>query len=726
VIRRSPISPAAFAALLVLAAACGKGRGASKSWPGAPVILVSIDTLRSDHLPMYGYPGVETPALSAFRKEAILFERAYSHVPLTLPSHATVFTGQLPAVNGLRDNLGYHLDTKVPTLAEILKKAGYATGGAVSCIVMTSTSGIGRGFDFFEDSVEAKRANESLGYIQRAGGETEQLLSTWLEAQPPERPFFAFLHLYEPHSPYEPPEPYASRYKGREYDGEIAAADEIAGRFFDRLKKKGLWDRALVIVLSDHGEGLGEHGEDEHGLFLYRGDLQVPLMVKLPGSERAGSSVATPVALSDVFTTIVKAAGLTEVTLPPNAVSLLDVAAGRAGEERRLFAETLFPRIHFGWADTASLIDGPWHYIEAPKPELYDLSKDPREMENLAPGLPPPFRTLRIEMEKRRSGFSAPGKIDPEEAKKLASLGYLSSGAPAGTGPLPDPKDEIGIVHELRNGWSALHAGRYAEAEALFRKLLDKNPRMFDLWELYVRALQKLGRNEEALDSLKKAIATSPENATRFFSTIANLCLRVGRIDEAVQYAKIAREHGDPAAEDVLVRIHLIRKEWDAAEAEAKAMLAARPNKRLPYLVLARVEVQRNNLPKALEMVERARKPSGTREDFAILNLHFLRGDILGRMDRPKEAEPEFLEEIRLFPDNLEAYTSLAALYASEGRLADVREVVRKLVAANPSPDAFALGIKTLTVIGDRSGAEAVRRAGQARFPSDRRLAGRA
>ena len=219
---------------------------------------------------MYGYAGVETPVLSAFRKEAILFERAYSHVPLTLPSHGSIFTGTLPAVHGLRDNLGYTLNPKVPTLAELLKTNGYATGGAISSIVLNGGSGIGRGFDFYEDTVEPKEANQALSRVQRSGAETEQLLARWLEAQPPDRPLFAFLHLYEPHTPYEPPEPYAGRYLSQPYDGEIAYADELVGRFLEVLKKKGLYDRALVVVLSDHGEGLGEHGEDEHGIFLYR------------------------------------------------------------------------------------------------------------------------------------------------------------------------------------------------------------------------------------------------------------------------------------------------------------------------------------------------------------------------------------------------------------------------------------------------------------------------
>jgi arylsulfatase A-like enzyme/Tfp pilus assembly protein PilF len=716
--------PAVLTSLLLLAAACGRSRPTAKSYPGAPVVLVTIDTLRSDHLPMYGYAGVETPVLSAFRKEAILFEKAYSHVPLTLPSHGTIFTGYLPAPNGLRDNLGYRLNAKLPTLAELLKKAGYATGGAVSSFVLNASSGIGRGFDFWEDSIEPTKANEALGRVQRPGAETEQLLAGWLEVQPPKKPFFAFLHLYEPHTPYEPPEPYASQYKDREYDGEIAFSDELVGRFFDFLKKKGIYDRALIIVLSDHGEGLGEHGEDEHGIFLYRWALQVPLLVKLPKGERAGASVPTPVQLSDVFPTVVEVLGIPNAPPPPGTTSLLEVDAGRSVPARTLYAETLFPRIHFGWADTASLVDGTWQYIEAPKPELYDLGKDPTEKENLAPGTPQAFRTLLIEMEKRRAGFAPPGKIDPEEAKKLASLGYLSSGTSAGSGPLPDAKDEIGIIRELKNGSGYLHGGQPAEAVAVFRKLLEKNPRMLDVWDLEVQALQKTERNEEALDALKKAIAAAPEGATRFFVTAANLCLRLGRVEEARQNAEIARGRGDPAARDVLVRIHLMRKEWAAAEKEARAMLAEWPNRRLPYLVLARVEVERKNLPKALELVERATAIGGAHEARAIQSQHFLRGDIFGRMERPKEAEAEFLEEMRLFPEGLDTYSLLAALYASQGRLADVRETVRKLVSANPTPEAYALGVKTLKVVGDRAGADTVRRAAVARFPSDRRFAG--
>lgn len=665
---------------------------------------------------MYGNDKVETPHLASFRKDAILFERAYSHVPLTLPSHGSLFTGQLPAVHGLRDNLGYHLNPAVPTLAEVLRKGGYATGGAVSCIVLSGESGIGRGFDFWEDSLEPSKAFQALSTVQRSGAETEELLASWLEKETWGKPPFAFLHLYEPHSPYEPPEPYATRYKGREYDGEIAWADELLGRFFSRLKALGLYDRALIVVLSDHGEGLGEHREDEHGIFLYRWALQVPLMVKLPKAERAGTKVETPVQLADVFTTVLQTVGVERYPAPPGTLSLLDETALKSSPARKIFAETLFPRIHFGWAETASLIDGPWQYIEAPRPELFDLVKDLAETTNLAPGAPPAFRTLRIEMEKRRAGFTAPGKVDPEEAKKLTSLGYLSSGEGARSGPLPDAKDEITVIRDLRAGSGHLHAGRYAEAVAVLGRLVARNPRMLEVWDLYVQALLKIGKKEEAVDGLKKAIAAAPEESTRFFVTVAEISLTLGKVEEARRHAEIARKRGDPAADDVLARIHLSRGEWDAAEKEALASIAAHPRKRLPYLILARVEVSRKRLPQALALVEKARALPGKVENQVIQNFHFIRGDILGRMNRLEEAEPEFLEEIRLFPDNLDAYAAVVALYGSEGRTEDARAAVRKLLETNSSQVAYVRAINMLSVVGDRVEAERIRRAAATRF----------
>ena len=274
---------------------------------GAPVVIISVDTLRADHLPAYGYRGVETPNLDALRKDAVLFENAYSHVPLTLPSHTSLFTGLLPPQHGVRDNLGYALSTGPATLAGYLKSRGYATGAAVSSIVLSHVTGVGRGFDFYEDTVEPDRISQTLSRVQRHGNETAALLSDWIGPHA-DQPFLAFLHLFEPHTPYEPPEPFASRYK-LPYDGEIARADEIVGGFLKYLKDQDVYDRALIVFLSDHGEGLNDHGEDEHGVLLYREAIHVPLMVKFPRSRRAGESVSAPVALTDVFPTVAEVTG---------------------------------------------------------------------------------------------------------------------------------------------------------------------------------------------------------------------------------------------------------------------------------------------------------------------------------------------------------------------------------------------------------------------------------
>ncbi|HQR68566.1 MAG TPA: sulfatase-like hydrolase/transferase, partial [Thermoanaerobaculia bacterium] len=525
--------------LLALAACSRSGGKVPASFPKAPVVVVSIDTLRSDHVPAYGYRGVETPALDAFRKDAILFERAYTHVPLTLPAHASLFTGLLPAGHGLRDNAGYRLKAGVPTLAELLKKAGYRTGAAVSAVVLGAGTGLSRGFDFYEDSIEPTEPNQPQSRVQRAGDRTAARLAEWI-GRGGDAPIFAFLHLYEPHAPYEPKEPFRSRYANR-YDGEIATADAILGEFVAFLKGKGLYDRALVVILSDHGEGLGEHGEAEHGVFVYRSDLQVPLLVKLPGSggafPLAGTSAAAPVQISDVFTTVGLALALPGFAPPEGTVSLLDAAAGKTPPDRRVFAESLYPRLRFGWSDLASLIDGSWQLIGAPKVEFYDVAKDPGEKSNVAADKPGPFRSMSIELEKRRGAFEAAAAVSAEEAKKLASLGYLTGSASAPSGPLADPKDEIALLADLDELRGRALAGRPEEALGAIRRILEKNPRMLDVWETYAQILRDRGRLEEALAARRKMVERSPPEATLPLLGGANLCLDLGRTDEAIRNA---------------------------------------------------------------------------------------------------------------------------------------------------------------------------------------------
>lgn len=710
-----------------LAADCGRGSRnprAGETFPRAPVVLISIDTLRSDHLPFYGYTDVETPALSALRKDSVLFEKAYSHAPLTLPSHASILTGRVPADHGVHDNLGYHVRKSVPTLAELLKKAGYATGGAVSCFVLKGVSGIARGFDFYDDNVDPAEGSVALGRVQRLGDETEKQLAAWLRSVPTDKPVFAFLHLYEPHTPYEPPEPFKSRYKEQPYDGEIATSDAIVGRFIALLKEKGLYEKALIVFLSDHGEGLGEHGEAEHGMFLYRETLQVPLLVKMPGGLRAGESVAAPVALSDVFTTVGRGVALPAFEALAGTVSLLDVAAGAPPTARRILSETFFPRIHFGWSDLASLLEGRWHYIEAPKPEIYDLDMDPAEKNNRIAEKPDALRALRADLLKRRPSYETPADVDPEALKKLASLGYLSAAPSSSADTLEDPKDRIGTFEELRRGLGEFNLGNAQKAHEVFSKLLAENPRMLDLWDMESKVLLQLGRSEEALAALKKTVDLAPEAARAPYVTeVANLCLQLGKWEEGARHAEALRALGDPAAEDITARAALGRGDLAAAETAARAGLEKGAGKARvrACLVLGRVAVLRGDLATARSFADKAQELSAG-DKLTQSGLHMLRGDVLARAGRPAEAEREFLEELRLYPDRIDARVSLSALYASLNRRTDARRVVIELVSRQPTPEAFLLGMRTFHATEDRRGEIELRREARRLFPSDPRF----
>jgi tetratricopeptide (TPR) repeat protein len=701
---------------MATAAGCSREREKTpESFPGAPVVLISIDTLRSDHLPFYGYGGVETPALSGFRRDAVLFERAYSPVPLTLPAHASLFTGRLPDVHGIHDNLGYHLRPEVPTLAELLKGGGFRTGGAVSAFVLGATSGIGRGFDFYEDGVEPIGGISSPSLIQRPGGETAALLEKWIGAQGDAR-FLAFLHLYEPHTPYAPPEPYRTKYTSSPYDGEIAAADAIVGEFLSRLKETGIYDRALVILLSDHGESLGEHGEDEHGIFLYRSVLQVPLLLKLPKGRFAGTTVKDPVQLTDVFTTIGEATAVPGFPRIEGNVSLVALAAGAKAPARTLFAETWFPRIHYGWSDLASALDGRWHYVGSPSPEFYDLEADPGESVDLAGKRPGPFRAMAVQVAKRKSAFRAPEPVADEDRKKLAALGYLSTGAPSAAAGLPDPRTEIGLVRLLRDATARMASGKPREAAALLGELLKKNPAMTDVWQLYADALLASGRPAEALAAMRRTVELSPPDSTIPLMSVANLCLQVGLPDDAMKNARLALDRGDPAAHETLARAFMARGDLDGAEREARAALEVPRVRKRASLALAHIAVRRKDDDGALLHLDRIAASGGAE---TLPGYHYLRGDILARRSRFDEAASEFREEIRLFPAGTEARVGLAFVQASEGDAREAKRTLAEMVTAVGTAEAFHRSGRALAFLGDRPGAERLRRRAVELFPDD-------
>ncbi len=683
---------------------------------GAPVVIVSVDTLRADHLPAYGYRDVETPNLDAFRRDAVLFENAYAHVPLTLPSHAAIFTGLLPPQNGVRDNLGYALSGGPATLAGYLKEKGYATGGAVSAIVLSHATGIARGFDFYEDNVEPTKVSQTLSRVQRHGSETAALLQDWIGPRADE-PFFAFLHLFEPHSPYEPPEPFASRY-ALPYDGEIARADEIVGAFFKYLKDQEVYDRALVVFLSDHGEGLNDHGEDEHGVLLYREAIHVPLIVKFPGSRRAGEKVGAPVGLTDVFPTVVEAAGL---PVPEGLAGrpLTAVLGGApAAGARRIYGETLYPRLHLGWSDLASLVDARHQYIESPRPEIYDIVADPGERNDLSAGLPPAFRSMRAELARMPRPLQPPGGSDPEQVRKLAALGYISaSNSDFAKKDLPAPRDRIAAVEQLKAGFGALQAGRYEEAAKVLSRLLETEPGMTDVWQMYSDALMKLGREKEALGALQTAARLSPGNP-QVLMALADYFTVTGDFAEARKHAELLGEAGTASPHENLARIALAEGDLASAEREARAAIARYPTRRVPRMILGRVLHDRRDYRGALIELDAAARPHGGETRVTLQNLQYLRGDCLARIGRAPDAEAAFREEMRAFPGNPAPRAALAMLYASQGREAEARQALTELVRQLATPEAYFAASQTYEILGDAITAARLRVEAKRLFPT--------
>ena len=710
------ISRALLLAAFLGAAAC---RGVAPRFPGASVILVSVDTLRADHLPAYGYAGVATPALDALARDSVVFGDAVATVPLTLPSHAALFTGRLPFENGVRDNIGYRLDAKLPTIAGFLHEHGYATGGAVSAFVLGRATGIGRGFDFFDDSVEATSVGEALGRVRRSGRETERSLESWISSRQEGRPLFAFLHLYEPHAPYAPPEPYRSRYPGRPYDGAIAAADEIVGRFVAFLRQRGLYDRSVIVFLSDHGEGLGDHGEEEHGIFLYREAIHVPLFVKLPGGSPPRGRLDSAASLVDVFPTIAALLG-ERVPEGMSGESLFARGSGR-GAGRRVYSETFYPRLHFGWSDLASLTDDRYQYIEAPEPELYEWREDPAEKRNLAPGTPAPFRSMRTDLARLPRPLQPPGAADPETVRRLASLGYLTGRVPAGDErTLPDPKRAIAVLENFRRASLLLGQDREDEAIALLREAARDHPRMREGWEELARVLRSAGRPGEAVEALLSASRLAPPNPPTLLG-IADAALEAGDLDRARACAEGAAREGGRDAFEELASIALAAGDLAESRREIARALDANPDSRAARLIAARIETKAGDLAGALARVEQAEEIGRRRDAPPLQGLSAARGDVLARSGHVAGARAAFREEIESFPGNFDAWSKLAFLSAGLGDRDGCRRTLVEMTTRTPSRRSRLVAAEIARAVGDSAEAARWRRAaaaGTSRVPA--------
>jgi len=514
------------ALILLVAGACRPRRGIEKVLQSGAasefnLVLLTLDTTRADHLGAYGYQEAETPVLDRLAGEGIRFADAISPVPLTLPAHVSILTGLDPQNHGVRHNGQYRLEASHTTLAEVLNEQGYETAAFVSAFVLDRRYGLAQGFDHYDDRV-APATGQALGGLEseRSAEEVTEAALDWLRSRASAKPYFVWVHYYDPHAEYRPPEAYVRRFGGKLYDGEIAYVDAQVGRLVEALGDAG--SRTLLLVAGDHGEGLGEHGEELHGRLLYEATQRVPLIIWSPPIVRGPYVVDTLVAgLVDLFPTVLDLLGVAP-TGPYDGVSLL---GAREWADRALYMETMAPYLDSRWAPLHGLRRHRDKFISAPRPEYYDLASDIGEGRNLYNGLSDEARKAVTDLEKElaerlknapsaEAVAEAAGQPDPEALAKLQALGYLTGPGPhrsrGAATALPDPKDMMPVQRLLYEARGLRRAGRLGEALAKAQEALRRAPKDLEVLQETGLVFIEMDRLDEAEEVLWKYSALQP------------------------------------------------------------------------------------------------------------------------------------------------------------------------------------------------------------------------
>jgi arylsulfatase A-like enzyme/Tfp pilus assembly protein PilF len=683
-------------------------------------VLISIDTLRADRLPVYGYGNGRTPALDAFARDGVVFERAYAHAPQTLPSHASMFTGLLPFEHKVRDNLGFGLGSDQATMASLFGRAGYRTAGFASAYVLRTETGIAQGFSVYDAALPASAVDRTPGEILRPGPATLAATTAWLKTQADDR-FFLFFHIYEPHTPYTPPARFTQPDK---YDGEVAYADEIVGQLLDALRQRAWYDGATIVVTADHGEGLGDHTEREHGLFVYDETIRVPLMIKQSRARHGGRRVSEPVQHIDLLPTLASLggfaapAGLRGRDLQPLLTGLGGIAP------QGIYAEALYPRYHFGWSELVALVDGRYKYIKAPTPELYDLDLDARERQNLAADRAQVASAMRSGLESTVGGraIDAPSAVSAEDRERLAALGYVGtkSTLPAATPgeSLPDPKDKVHVLVKYREAIDLIGTRQLDEGVVRLREVLRDSPDMFDGWIHLAGTYIRMGRLQDAYAAYREAIRRKPDESGALLGASSTLSA-MGRFEEARQHAELAVSVSPAAAHQALATIALQQKRFDEALRQGDLAAAADPTLPVPLVVRGMIEHGQGRYAEALPYLMKARD-AYARRTMQANDLNFYIGDSLARLERYKEAEPFFLQELRLYPQSVQARSGLAMLYQSMERPADADRMLQDMLRVSANPQAYERAEAIYRMFGHPDRADAVRIEAQRKFGSAR------
>jgi arylsulfatase A-like enzyme/Tfp pilus assembly protein PilF len=672
------------------------------------ILLITIDTLRADHVGSYGYSAAETQALDGLAKRGLRFDRAVTVTPLTLPAHASLMTGTYPGYHGIRDNGGAALGEGQTTLADVFRARGYRTGGFVAAFVLDHRWGINQGFDRYSDRVRLSNDLQNAGTdsAQRAGSEVVDEATTWL-AEDTSRPFFAWVHLYEPHTPYDAPEPVRARFPATTagaYDAEIATADEQVGRLVDRLSRDGRLDRTIVVALGDHGESLGEHQEREHGFFIYDATVRIPLIVAGPGIP--SRAIADQVRIVDVMPTLLELAG---IAIPPavQGTSLVPVTSGSHVQLTAL-SETWYPRRHFGWSELTAIRDDRYTFIAAPGRELYDRHLDPGETHNLAATNPERANSLEralSELIRHTSSEAKPPserRVDARTAERLRSLGYVGGSVTAkdGNRPLADPKDKIAVYNLLKHAADSSAQGQLDQAIGTVRLALDRDPDMVEGYTMLGDFLRKAKREDDALSAFQRALTLDP-HSTKSAWNVADIWTQRREFGKAEAALKpVIMEAADrPAFLTKLAECQIELTRYDEAAQNLREALQERPDQPVAHYDLALIHEARRESAQAMSEYEAELKHNPTMD-----RAHFNLGKLLTASGRKSDAARRFQAAVDANPEFSGGYLYLAKARLDEGDLPRAEAAARKGLSLNPDRQIAPLGHYVLADVYNRLG----------------------
>jgi tetratricopeptide (TPR) repeat protein len=639
-----------WCAALIALSACRAGSREPRS-----VVLVTIDTLRADHLGSYGGKA-PTPSLDALAREGARFENVFAQSPLTLPSHSSILTGTYPTFHGVRDNGRFRLPAGMETLAEILKGEGYETAAFVSGFPVDSRFGLDQGFDLYDDSLGRSRTRVSLA--ERTASDVVPLARSWIQGRGG-RLYFAWVHLFDPHAPYDPPDPHPDT-----YEGEVSYTDSALKSLLEVVP-----DDAYLAVTSDHGEGLGEHGESTHSLFVYDSTLRVPLLLRGTGVA-AGAVIREPARSIDLAPTILDLVGLGERCPRCQGRSLVAALEGEAVSPETAYAETYFPRLNLGWSELRSLRSGGFKYIDAPEPELYDVAADPGELRNLAAWNPEKVRELDFELErleKATAGTAATEEIlDAQVRATLRSLGYLTAEAPVEpAGPRPDPKSRLAVWEGVRTGMDLTARGDTERAIDALESALANDPELVLARTYLALAYFESGRYEKAVDQCREIVARVPED---FDGTLllGKSLLRLGQVAEARETLERAARIDDQSPEPwvELTQLHLASKsraDADAALAKARAIDTNAPS---VLLLQGKIAMMSGSAQYAEKLFRAAMEAAPFEEDPRVQL-----GNLLLSQRRLEEAEDLYRESLVARPQAAAMHLGLGHTRALSGRM---------------------------------------------------------